>query len=301
MKVSRGTPEGAAYHDLRNMARRENRLVEELFAFHVLDGFLARLAVSGERDRFVLKGGVLLAAFALRRPTRDVDLMAEDLDNDVGNVLSVVRSVTQIPYNDGVSFDTSGATAEVIRDEEDYPGVRVSMVAAVATARVSFHVDVNVGDPISPAPREISLPRVLGAPIELRGYPLEMVHAEKVVTAVSRGTVNTRWRDFGDVYALAGRHAVDGDQLTASLRSVAARRQVDLLPLNEVLDGYADIAQSRYATWRRKQNREDLPEQFLLILDRVVAFADPALAGLPSGTTWSPEQLAWVPLASHSS
>lgn len=293
MKVPRGTPGGTVFHELRSMARHENRPLEELLAFHVLDGFLARLAVSGERDRFVLKGGVLLAAFTLRRPTRDVDLMAEDLDNDVAIILGVVRAIAQLPYNDGVAFETSGATAEVIRDQEEYSGVRVSMVATVATARVSFHVDVNVGDPISPAPMEISLPRVLGEPIELRGYPMAMVHAEKLVTAVSRGTVNTRWRDFGDVYSLAGRHAIDGDQLTASLRSVAGHRQVDLLPLSEVLEGYADIAQGRYATWRFKRNRQDLPEEFQLVLDQVTAFADPALEGLSSGMTWSPEQLAW--------
>lgn len=91
MTVSRGTPAGAAYLDLRNKARAGMRPFAELLALHVLDAFLARLSISPQRDRLVLKGGVLLAAFDLRRPTRDVDLMADDLDNDAENVLGVVR------------------------------------------------------------------------------------------------------------------------------------------------------------------------------------------------------------------
>ncbi len=168
------------------------------------------------------------------------------------------------------------------------------MTAHVATAQVTFHVDVNVGDPTSPAPQEIALPRILGGAINLRGYPIAMVHAEKIVTAVSRGTANTRWRDFGDVYALAGRHAINGDELLASLGSVAGHRRVDLAPLATVLSGYAAIAQGRYAAWLRKQRREDLPGQFQDVLDRVFTLSDPALTGAASERTWSPDELTWV-------
>lgn len=294
MIVSRSTPGGAAYLELRNKARAGMRPFAELLALHVLDAFLARLSISPQRERLILKGGVLLAAFDLRRPTRDVDLMAEDLDNDAENVLGVVRGIAELPLADGVVFDFEDATAEVIRDDDEYSGIRVSMTAHVATANVTFHVDVNVGDPISPAPQDIELPRVLGDSIDLRGYPMAMVHAEKIVTAVSRGTANTRWRDFGDVYALAGRHAINGDELLTSLGSVAGHRNVDLAAFGTVLDGYAAIAQGRYAAWLRKQRREDLPGQFQDVLDRVFTFSDPALTGAVSGRTWSPDELAWV-------
>ena len=68
-----------------------------------------------------------------------------------------------------------------------------------------FHVDVNVGDPIWPEPLQISLPRLIDGAISARGYPLEMVLAEKIVTALERGTANARWRDFVDVYVLTRR------------------------------------------------------------------------------------------------
>jgi hypothetical protein len=117
------------------------------------------------------------------------------------------------------------------------------MTAQLATARPHFHVDTNVGDPISPAQKNVCLPRLLGGEIVLRGYPLAMVHAEKIVTAVARGTVNTRWRDFADICLLARHHAIAGTELIRSTRHVAEHRQVQLVPLAQALLDYGQIGQ----------------------------------------------------------
>ena len=92
-RVTRGTPPGDAYLDLQNEARRAGRPTQELLQLYVLEGLLARLAVSDSRGSFVLKGGVLLAAFGTRRPTRDVDLAGLDVANDTETVLGLVRAV----------------------------------------------------------------------------------------------------------------------------------------------------------------------------------------------------------------
>jgi hypothetical protein len=104
-----------------------------------------------------------------------------------------------------MTFDSSGAAAEAIREEDNYSGIRVTLGGTLSRAVVRFHVDVNVGDPIWPEPQQISLPRLIDGAISVRGYPLEMVLAEKIVTALERGTVNTRWRDFVDIYVLIRR------------------------------------------------------------------------------------------------
>jgi hypothetical protein len=114
----------------------------------------------------------------------------------------------------------------------------------LASARLSFHVDVNVGDLVMPAPQAVSLPRLLGGKIQIRGYPLEMVLAEKIVTAVARGTANTRWRDFYDLYQLASTHTIDAGVLRRSLDAVAAHSNVHLRPLSEVLTGYPATGQT---------------------------------------------------------
>ncbi len=291
---SRATQAGRAYLDLRKKALKDRRPVDELLQLYVLEGFLARLAMSRLADQFVLKGGVLLAAFGERRPTRDIDLHAQVLDNDVETVRAAVCQVAAISLDDGVVFQAETSTGEVIRDVEPYAGVRVSMTAQLATARPHFHVDVNVGDPITPAPTTVRIPRLLGGEILVQGYPLAMIHAEKIVTAISRGTVSTRWKDFADVYMLARHHAVDGTELAGSIRDVAKHRQVQLSTLAVVLDGYGDIGQQRWAVWRRRQRLDDrLPEGFGEVVGAVIDFADPAVAGATEGRSWDPTRGVW--------
>ena len=154
----------------------------------------------------------------------------------------MMRRIAGIELDDGVVFDVSGATAHIIRDEDEYSGVRVSMRCALAQACITFHIDVNVGDPVWPAPEMVHLPGLLEGSVQLRGYPIEAVLAEKVVTAGQRGTVNTRWRDFADIYLLRARHDVDGTALMISLGQVAHHRSAELGPLEESLTGYADLA-----------------------------------------------------------
>lgn len=162
--VSRGTAAGRAYLDLKAKAKAEARLTGELIQLFVLEGFLARLAVSNHASQLVLKGGVLLAAYGTRRPTRDIDFAARDLDNGAEHVLDIIREIAALTpgKEDGLVFDHSGATADVIRDEDQYSGVRVSMSVALATARARFHTDINIGDPIWPAPAHVEVPRLLG-------------------------------------------------------------------------------------------------------------------------------------------
>ena len=174
----RDTPEGRAYLDLKQLAKEQGRLSEELMKLYALEGFLARLAVSAYADQLVLKGGVLLAAYATRRPTRDVDLEGLRLSNNVDHLLGVVAAIASINQEDGLSFDLDSLRTETIRDGDDdlYRGVRIHLEARLATARLAIGVDVSVGDPIIPEPQDIDLPRLLVAePVRLKGYPIAMV------------------------------------------------------------------------------------------------------------------------------
>jgi hypothetical protein len=294
-RPTRATVEGRAYLDLQNLARSQRRPTDELHQLYALEGFLVRLVESPHAEQLVLKGGVLLAAYDARRPTRDVDMQARALASERDVVLRLVCDIAAVAMDDGLVFDTDGAIAEIIRDEDEYSGVRVTLTATLASAKLSLHVDVNVGDPIWPAPRTVDLPRLLGGTISLAGYPLPMVYAEKITTALQRGTINTRWRDFADLYILTGRHPADGAEVQGALAEVAAYRQVELSPLADALDGYATLAQARWAAWRRKQHLDDrLPSSFLDVLDAVIAFADAALTGKVAECRWDPETRKWT-------
>jgi hypothetical protein len=267
---------------------------------YALEGFLLRLSQSSHRDRLVLKGGMLLAAYELRRPTADVDISALQTSNDVAEVLRLVAEVasTALPagLDDGLTFDLDSVTAETIREQGEYSGVRVRLLARLATAREPFHVDVNTGDPIWPGPAEISLPRLLEQePIPLRGYPMEMVLAEKIVTAIERGSASTRWRDFGDIHLITGRCSFRAGEVRQTLRTVADHRHVELTGLGQALYGYAEIGQPRWAAWRSKlQLTETVPANFGEALDSLRAFANPILTSSAADTAdWDPAQRAW--------
>ena len=294
--VSGDTSAGAAYLALQRQARVLGRNTDEVLQLYVLEGFLARLAASAVRDQFVLKGGVLLAALDARRPTRDVDLAGLDMSNEASSVLQTVREIIAVAtsFDDGIEFDNASATAQVIREDDEYSGVRVKVSATIAKARVTFHVDVNIGDPIWPAPGIVHLPRLLGGEaIKLTGYSLSMVYAEKSVTAIQRGDTNTRWRDFGDIWTLQRRYPIEGTELRGAIDIVAAHRNATLMPLRDALAGYPDLAQDKWTSWRMRGSLFDLPQEFAPVLASIITFIDPVVDGVALGAEWNPIEASW--------
>ena len=161
---TRQTTTGRVYLDLRARARREGRPTDELLVLYVLERFLYRLSLSSHRSRFVLKGGMLLAAFDERRPTGDVDLLAANISNDAETISRLLEEILAIGVDDGVAFEPDGLRAAVIREADPYTGVRITVPASIARARHPLRIDVNIGDPVTPAPVEIVFPALLGKP-----------------------------------------------------------------------------------------------------------------------------------------
>jgi hypothetical protein len=259
---------GSRYLALQRLARAQKRATAELLQLYVLESFLRRLIRSQHAERLVLKGGLLLAAFDLRRATRDVDLLALRTHNDPAVVERLVVEIASVDAEDGVVFLIDTITADVIRDDDVYPGVRAVLEARLATARIKFSVDVNVGDPVVPAPIRTAVPVLLGDErIDVLAYPKSMVVAEKLVTALQRGRASTRWRDFADLFMLVPGDLLEAEVI-AALRAVASHRGVTLQPLGAVLAGMAEEAQTRWATWRERQGaQERVPEDFAAVLN----------------------------------
>ena len=276
-RPTRSTAAGNAYLDLRKLARATERPTDELLHLYALEGFLDRLTASRHAQHLILKGGFLCAAFDNRRPTRDIDFAIKHLDNDLASLLAITNEILTICLNDGLEFDLTATTVEPTREEDICAGARAKIIGTLSTAQVRFHVDFNIGDPLWPSPQTVQLPRLLGEPpISVVGYRVELVLAEKIVTALQRGTANTRWRDFVDIATLSSREITSSD-LAESIKRVAAYRQVGLGPLSEHLRGFAELGQGHWSAWRRKQRLNHTPESFAELLDAVAAFSDPYL------------------------
>lgn len=293
---TRSTPGGRAYLALRARARSEGRPTDELFVLYVLERFLYRLSMSDHRDRFVLKGGMLLAVFDDRRPTADVDLLARAMANEVETVTDVVRAVLAVRVDDGVVFDVAALRSEVIRDVELYSGVRIVVPASIDRARHPLRVDINVGDPVTPGPVEVEYPALLDEPFAVLGYPLATVLAEKVVTMIDRGDTTTRDRDFADVYVLSARHRIDAAELAAAIASTGAHRGSDLRPIRDALGRLATLRQADWARFVARSGLADaVPASLADVINAIADLVDPILSGAITDGEWDSGTRRWAP------
>lgn len=291
------TDAGSVYLQLQKVARDRKRPVEEIFTLYGLERFLARLADTSYAEDFCLKGGLLLSAHALRRPTRDIDMQALDFRLDTEHVSEVVKAVcSHATVQDGIVFDSDAMQIEQIRDQDEYSGLRVSLPALLGRARIAIKLDISTGDPIWPEPERIELPSMLGGVVAMHGHPLVTVIAEKTVTMLQRGTTSTRWRDLLDVAILSDRFEFRaGDVMEASMQ-VAAHRGVELRPLRPLMDAYSSIGQAKWAAWRRKLKVEDLCRQNLdEQVELVLTFIEPVFDGSAQNQQrWNPDAGAWL-------
>lgn len=298
-RPTRDTPAGRAYLDLQNRARAEGRGTQELLTLYVVERWLARLAISEHASRFVLKGGMLLAAFDARRPTADADTLARDFANDEATVVARVVEIAKqpMPVDDGVEFRIGTITSRVIRDEALYAGVRVAMDCAIATAIVKLRLDVNFGDPVTPEPELIELPALRPGepPVRVLGYPLETVLAEKIATAIALGPANTRVRDYADVYTLTGTHSVTHIAARSALLATAAHRQVDVVPLSSAIGNLVELRTGTYSAYRYGlgPDGQTLPTDFEIVVRAVVAFADRLAVDSGSVQKWNYRDRVW--------
>lgn len=171
------------------------------------------------------------------------------------------------------------------------------MDARIATANVKFRLDVNFGDPITPAPQRIELPslRPGTAPIRILGYPVETVLAEKLATAITLGPANTRIRDFADVYTLTGRHDLTYAVMREALLATAAFRTTTLTPLSLALDNLIELRAGAYLAYRASLGPDGhhLPTDFAPVVTAVAGFADPLIDTARDHTRWQAKHRRW--------
>jgi hypothetical protein len=225
-------PGASARARLLNLARQRRQPLDLLLTRFVLERLLYRLSISPHRSRFVLKGAVLLATWLPDpyRPTRDLDLLGFG-DPSPDALLQVFREIlAAVPAaDDGVAF-AGNLRIDPIREEQEYGGLRLRTIATVAGAQVNVVVDVGFGDAMEPGAEEMELPVLLDLPApRLRAYARETVVAEKLQAMVVLGRVNSRMKDFYDIWLLIRTHDLVPERLAQAIAATFERRRT-LLP-----------------------------------------------------------------------
>ncbi len=219
---------------IRNLSREKKADAQILMRNFMMERFLERISLSKYKDKFVLKGGMLVAAMVGldARATMDLDATVTGFDVNAEDVENIIKNIISIPVDDEVKF--SIIQISEIMDEAEYPGIRVSMQASFDGAVIPLKIDISTGDAITPRAVRYSFKLMFEErKIEVFAYNLETVLAEKIETIIRRATLNTRMRDFYDIYIL---NQLYGDTLDYELfgRAINAtaqkRESVSLLP-----------------------------------------------------------------------
>ena len=216
---------------LRNVARAKNTDYQLILRRYAIERLLYRLSISPQRDQFVLKGAMLFTAWLEHpfRPTQDLDLLGHG-DPATSSIESTFRAIFQTAVDDdGLVFDGDGLSAESIREDQQYGGVRVKTAAFLGKTRIPVQVDIGFGDAITPAAQELEFPPLL-APDgpRLKAYPKETVVAEKLQAIVTLGRANSRMKDFYDLLVLSRLFDFDGGTLAAAIQATFKRRDTPL-------------------------------------------------------------------------
>ena len=215
---------------LLNLAKERNQPFELLLIRYTLERLLYRLSKSKHRERFVLKGAMLMRYWLddPHRPTRDLDLLGFG-DSDSELTLKIFREICAIKADDAVVFDIDGLVVDRVRDESGYGGLRLKTYATVDGARVRLVIDIGYGDATEPGLNDIELPVLLDQPApNLRAYSYETVIAEKFQAMVALGLANTRLKDFYDIWILAQTYGFKDDRLAQAMAATFARRKTEI-------------------------------------------------------------------------
>lgn len=300
----------AAFKALRSKARAEHGgNTQPLLVVYAVESFLRRLAASEHAQRMVLKGGMLMTANGIRRMTKDADPSNTRRHQREGQRPGCRRRDLRPDTNphDGVIVDRSTIRTEVMREDDEYQGVRCKLVANLGQARVPFALDFSFGD--MDRSTTITLRSIIDQPaVQLQAYPLALNLAEKIVTAMQRRETSTRDRDFADLWVTSRLHRLDASELRGDVLAVANHRQQPAISVAEALMNMPDRQQPYEAMVARMSYLSPPAALWTELIGGVIDFVDPLLSDEDDSLSyWDPEQLQWVarpaekPEASHSS
>jgi predicted nucleotidyltransferase component of viral defense system len=282
---------------LLNLSRKSGKPFQELLIHYGLERFLYRLSRSSFRDKFILKGGLLLAGMGISqaRTTRDIDFLGL-IPADSRIVAAHIKQIGEVISNDGLSYDFTDLNTEAMADDSEYPGIRLKFSAWLGKAMFPMQIDVGFGDVMISEAKEMTYPTLLDmeAPIVLV-YSLETIVAEKYEASLDLADVNSRMKDFYDLWILSRKYHFQGLTLQEAIEATCKQR-------NTLVNAEAEIflhrfagrpdKQSQWLAFLRRSHLSDSPKAFTVIMADIGSFLRPVASAIEKGirfrNVWPP-------------
>ena len=216
---------------LLNKAKKDGVNFQRLLVRYALERLLYRLSISPEKDHFLLKGALLFDLWydVPLRPTRDIDLLGFGLA-EIPHLVAVFEAICLLEVDDGISFDPKSLKAEDIRKESNYSGTRLTLTGVIDNAKCPVQIDIGFGDAVTPAPELAIYPVMfddMPAP-SLRVYPRYTVVAEKLEAIITLGMVNTRMKDYFDLWVILRDTPLDQKILSQAVVATVTNRRTKM-------------------------------------------------------------------------
>lgn len=292
---------------LLNIAKQSGETHQYLLTRYAIERLLYRLSVSEYRDQFILKGGILLQAWQGQnhRTTRDVDFLGIGTSK-IDEVRQIFKAIclTSVP-DDGVQFLTDQLKGQEIMEHKRYAGIRITLIAQIHSAKQTIQVDIGFGDIITPTREKLDYPTYLNMPTpQLWVYPTYTVIAEKFETMISLGIINSRLKDFYDIWLMMRLFDFDGVVLQQAIQNTFDRRNSQLPSETPSIFTPAFYSEaSRVVQWdnfikRDVVNQVDdeiaFHEVILAIQSFIMPIVQATQQGQPFGANWSHTGRLWV-------
>lgn len=273
---------------LLNKARAEKLDYNLLLTRYALERMLYRLSISKQRDQFLLKGALLFDLWfdVPHRPTHDADFLGFG-SAEIPHIEEIFRDICRIEVEDGIAFQPDTVKAAEIRKEANYAGVRVTLLGMLDSARCPVQIDIGFGDAVVPGPDEVHYPVILGEMPEphLHVYPRYTVVAEKLEALTSLGMLNSRMKDYFDLWILAKHSDFDGQILSRAVAATFDRRRTVIptgLPIGLSDEFISDAQKAKQWQGFLRKNALD-PMPLATVVADLRDFLMPVLVAIAAG------------------
>jgi predicted nucleotidyltransferase component of viral defense system len=289
----------SVHNRLLKKARKSSRPFNELFQHYAIERFLYRLSKSPCADKFVLKGALMLMVWEspVSRPTMDIDLLGS-VENSVDGMVAIVQDICRIDTEpDGIVFDPNSVHGERITEDADYEGVRIRFRGSLAAARITIQLDIGFGDIVIPTPEPTFYPTLLDFPApQLRAYSRESAIAEKFEAMAKLGIMNSRMKDFWDIWLLSRQYTFDGSLLAEAIVKTFATRHTEIPAEPRAFTPAFAQDEMKVSQWKaflRKGKMAAGPKDFDDAVQAVSDFLKPVVESIvnnrPAPGTWKKE------------
>ncbi|RJR50436.1 MAG: nucleotidyl transferase AbiEii/AbiGii toxin family protein [Desulfobacteraceae bacterium] len=287
MKSPKNIP-ASVHARLLNRAKKDQRPFSELLQYYAMERFLYRLSRSPHADRFILKGALMLRVWRLPelRPTKDIDMLGKTSDEETDIIQRVADILGTNVEPDGLAFDANSIQSERITEEADYKGIRIHFLCFLGAAKINMQIDVAFGDVVYPEPEKLDFPVMMNSSVpRLLCYSIESSIAEKLEAMVKLGILNSRMKDFYDIWTLSRRFDFVGTKLAEAIHKTFKHRGTEVpLAIEAFNKDFIERKKAQWSAFRERLQTDQVPTSFKEVAAGLDVFITPIIAAISSGT-----------------